>query len=112
MDYSSSAYFKKVFEFYETNAYNDHVYSFYENWAQINDYFEGRRDYYDAMGYDEEIAAHFVAEDNSHFFYLTEEEMLEYEFIEETFAYFDDYAIDQAKSDAYLVSLLDEDEEM
>jgi len=64
------------------------------------------------MGYDEEMSAQFVEEDYSHFFYSTEEEMVEHEFIEETFAYFDDYAIEQAKSDAYLVSLLDEDEEM
>ena len=112
MAYSSSEYFENVIKFYETNEYYDRVYSFYETRAQIMDYFEGRRDYYDAMGYDEEMADQFVEEDYSHFFYSTEEEMVEHEFIEETFAYFDDYAIEQAKSDAYLVSLLDEDEEM
>ena len=112
MAYSSSEYFKSEIEFHKSYAYNERMHSFYETWAQIMDYFEGRWDIYDAMGYDEEMSAQFVEEDYSHFFYSTEEEMLEYEFIEETFAYFDDYAIDQAKSDAYLVSLLDEDEEM
>jgi hypothetical protein len=112
MAYTSSEYFKKVIEHYHDNAYNEHPYSFYETSAQIDAYYEAVSMYYDSMGYNAEMADHFVAEDSRHFFYLTEEEMLEHEFIEETFAYFDDYAIDQAKSDAYLVSLLDEDEEM
>jgi len=109
MAYTSSEYFKKVIEFYHANAYNEHPYSFYETSAEIDDYYEAVDMYYDSTGYNAEMAAHFVAEDYSHFFYLTEEEMLEHEFIEETFAYFDDCAIDQAKSDAYLVSLFDED---
>lgn len=114
MSYSNrkftSKYFENVYNFYEFMAQTD-AYTFNDSMARIDAYFENVWNYYDAMGYDEEMANQLTANEYSHFCYSTEEEMMEYELIEKIFADNHDDAINQAKVDSYLVSLLYEDED-
>lgn len=106
----TSKYFENVYNFYESMDF-DRVYTFYDSMARIDAYFENVYNYYESMGCDEEMATQLTAEEYSHFCYSTEEEMMEYELIEKIFADNHDDAINQAKVDSYLVSLLYEDED-